>query len=401
MQPTETLLAASLGDKPRRPRAKLLLAILAGTAAGVATVVWYLGRGTESTDDAFVEAHVANLASRIPGQVARVLVQDNQVVDAGDVLVELDDRDAKVRVDTAAADLESAKANLTSAETQLALTEKTVTASLRQARGGLVQATAATGASRAAVDRARADVAAAESRRTLAEIELRRAEALLRDTAISQADYDARKATYDQAAAAVEVARAGAAGARVGVDDAGGTVMAARGRLDAAEAGPEQIAAARAAVGVARARVAQAQAAREQADLNLSYTRLRAPIAGVVSRRTVEPGQTVDPARPLLAITALDDVWVVANFKEDQVAQIHPGQRARIKVDTYGGVPVLGHVDSLAAGSGARFSLLPPDNASGNFTKVVQRIPVLVRLDRVPRGMALRPGMSTSVTVVE
>jgi membrane fusion protein (multidrug efflux system) len=119
----------------------------------------------------------------------------------------------------------------------------------------------------------------------------------------------------------------------------------------------------------------------------------------VVSRRTVEAGQTVDPARPLMAITSLDDVWVVANFKEDQVSRMKPGQPAKVKVDAFGGTPLTGHVDSLSAGSGARFSLLPPDNASGNFTKVVQRIPVLVRFDRLPEGIVLRPGMSTTVTV--
>src|SRR5262249_54967795 len=133
------VLAASLDDKPRRPRAKVLLAVAAAAAASAGAVAWYLGRGTRSTADAFLEAQVANLASRIQGQVARVLVKDNQVVDAGDVLVELDDRDARVRVDTAAADLASAEANLAAAETQLALTEKTVVAALRQARGGLVQ----------------------------------------------------------------------------------------------------------------------------------------------------------------------------------------------------------------------------------------------------------------------
>jgi membrane fusion protein (multidrug efflux system) len=396
LRPTDAVPAPA---PPRRSRAKILLPVLAGGAAIVAGVVWYLGRGKESTDDAFVEAHVANVAARIPGQVIAVRAKDNQQVNAGDILVELDDRDAKVRIDTGQADLESAQANLAAAETQLALTEKTADANLRQARGGVVQATASAGASKAMVDQVRADVIAAESRQRLAQLELQRAEALLAETAISQADYDARKAAYDQAVAAVEQARARAASAKVGIDNAEGTVMTAQGRLDAAQAGPEQVAAARAAVGVARARVAQAQAALEQAQLNLSYTTVRAPLRGAVSRRTVEPGQTVDPARPLMAVTALDDVWVVANFKEDQVADIRAGEPVKIKIDTYGGESYDGHVESLAAGSGARFSLLPPDNATGNFTKVVQRIPVLIRFDKLPEGRVLRPGMSASVTV--
>ena len=150
---------------------------------------------------------------------------------------------------------------------------------------------------------------------------------------------------------------------------------------------------------VAKARVAQAEAAVEQARLNVSYTQVKAQIRGLVSRRSVEVGQTVDPARPLMAITALDDVWIVANFKEDQIAEIRDGERAKVRIDAFPGRTFIGHVDSVQAGSGARFSLLPPDNASGNFTKVVQRIPVLVRIDDKPQGVVLRPGMSTMVTV--
>jgi membrane fusion protein (multidrug efflux system) len=244
---------------------------------------------------------------------------------------------------------------------------------------------------------ARPDVEAAESRRALARLDFERSERLAGEGAVSRAELDAKKAALERAEAALGQARAREA-ARTGVSGAYGSSEAARGRLVAAEAGPEQVEVARAAVAVARARVAQAEAAVEQARLDLSYATVRAPLAGVVSRRSVEAGQAVDPSRPLLAITALDDVWVVANFKEVQIADVREGQPVAVEVDAFAGREPRGRVESLAGGSGARFSLLPPENASGNFTKAVQRIPVLVRLDD-RAGLALRPGMSTYVTV--
>ncbi len=383
----------------KRAKAKLVFAGLAIVIGGAGTVAWAAGRGKETTDDAFIEGHVASVAARIQGQVVHVNVKDNELVEVGAVLVEIDDRDAKVRLVTAEADLLSAKANSSAMETQLTLTEKNVDANLRQAKGGLVSASAMAGSSRATIDQAKADVDAAESRRALAQLDLKRSERLYEDGAVAQADFDARQAAFDQAVAAVAQARARAQNAAVGTTSAAGSIETAQGRLVAAQAGPEQIEASRAAIAVAKARVAQAEAAVEQARLNVSYTQVKAQLRGVVSRRSVEVGQTVDPARPLMAISALDDVWVIANFKEDQIARLHEGERAKLEIDAFPGRTFTGHVDSLQAGSGARFSLLPPDNASGNFTKVVQRIPVLLRIDDKPADVTLRPGMSTYVTV--
>lgn len=383
----------------KRRRAPFVLGGLILAASILGGSVWLAGRGKQSTDDAFVESHVATVAPRIQGQVIKVLVKDNQVVEVGQPLVELDDRDAKVKLDTAAADLLSAKANLTAMETQRALTEKNVDANLRQATGGVTQASALAGSSRATIDQAKADVTAAESRRALAQIELGRTQRLHDDGAIAKADLDTKQALFDQADASLAQARARERAAVSGIRSAAGGIETAQGRLALAQAGPEQIDTAKAAVAVAKARVAQAEAAVEQASLNLSYTKILAQVRGVVSRRSVEVGQTVDPSRPLLAVTSLDDVWVVANFKEDQIASMHDGQRVQIKVDAFSTRPIRGHVDSISGGSGARFSLLPPDNASGNFTKVVQRIPVLIRFDEQPSGVTLRPGMSTYVTV--
>ena len=352
----------------------------------------------ESTDDAQIEGHLVNVAARVSGQVKGVRVKDNQVVEAGDVLVELDDADYLARLAGARADLASADATLSSARAQLALTERTADANVTQAKGSLVQASSGWATTRASHDQARADIVAAESRRALAETDLHRTEALRRDDAVSQAELDNRRAVFDQARALLDQARARLASADAGGASTAGMVEAAQGKLAAAQTGPEQRDAARAAVGVAEARVAQATAALQVAELNESYTTLKAPARGVVSRRTVEPGQMISPERPLLALVPSDDLWVVANFKEDQLAEVRPGQPVEIRVDTYGRRAFKGHVESLAGASGARFALLPPDNASGNFVKVVQRVPVLVRFDGAP-SVPLRPGMSAYVTV--
>ena len=383
----------------KKPKATLIFGGLAVALAATGGVVWAMGRGKESTDDAFVEGHVASVASRAQGQVIKVNVKDNQLVEVGTVLVEIDDREAKGAVRTTEADLQQAKANLVAMEVQLALTTKNVEAMLRQAKGGVVTASAMAGSSRATIDQSKADVEAAESRRALAEIDLKRSEKLRADGAVAQADLDTRRAAFDQAVAAVAQARARQQSAESGTTSAAGSIETAQGRLIAAQSGPEQIDAARAAVAVAKARVEQAEAAADRARLLLSYMVIKAQMRGVVSRRSVEVGQTVDPSRPLMAISALDDMWVVANFKEDQIAHIHDGESATLKIDAFPGRTFAGHVDSVQAGSGARFSLLPPDNASGNFTKVVQRIPVLVRIDEKPEGVTLRPGMSTYVTI--
>src|SRR5262249_31507744 len=204
---------------------------------------------------------------------------------------------------------------------------------------------------------------------------------------------DARQAAYDQAVAALDTARARLASAAANSDGSSGAIESANGRLLAAQTAPQQIEAARATLAVAEARVRQAEAATRPAELNCSSTASVARVRGRVSRRNVEVGQMIGPERPLMAIVPPDDIWVVANFKEDQVAEMRPGQTARVRIDGYGRRDFVAHVDSLAGASGARFSLLPPDNASGNFVKVVQRIPVLVRFYGNPAGQ-LRPGIS-------
>jgi membrane fusion protein (multidrug efflux system) len=374
------------------------LSTLTLLATVVTTTIVMLGRGQETTDDAQVEAHVANVSPRVSGQVVRVLVKDNQRVQPGDVLVELDDRDAVIRLASVRADLAAARAQLHATQTQLAVTQNEMDSNLVVALGGMVQAAATTGSTQAAIAQVRADIAAAEAQRSLAATELDRTQRLVSSGALSQSLYDVRKAGLDHADATLAQAHARLASAESNLGNSAGTVQSARGRFMAAQSGPQRVEAVVAQVELAAARVDQAQAAVDQATLNQSYIRVRAEVAGVISRRTVEVGQLVSPDRPLMAIVALDDTWIVANFKEDQIADVHPGARAQISVDTFHGQTLTGHVESLSGGTGARFSLLPPDNASGNFTKVVQRLAVLIRLDPHP-GVTLRPGMSAATSV--
>jgi membrane fusion protein (multidrug efflux system) len=382
----------------RRRRSTQVFAGLVGVAALGAMAFWLVGRGKESTDDAQVEGRVASIGPRVSGQVEKVLVIDNQSVKQGDLLVQLDTRDLDAKLASARADLESARAGLASAQVSLKLTQANVDASLRQARGGLTQASSSVQATRSSLAQARAEVSAAEAADRLAQADWVRAQELAKAEAISRADVDARRSRSEQAQAALEQARAKLSTTEANLTSSGGGLTTAQGRLAAAETAPEQVKASEVAVQAAQARVDQAQAAYDLAALNRSYAEIRAPIDGVVSRRTVEQGQLVSPDRPMLALVPLQDIWVVANFKEDQIGEMRPGQKATVRVDTYGRHDFQGPVESLAGASGARFALLPPDNASGNFVKVVQRVPVLVRLDRAP-DVPLRPGMSANVTV--
>jgi membrane fusion protein, multidrug efflux system len=389
---------AAAKPAPRR-KALVVLPLLVAVALAAGSVAFLSGAGKETTDDAQIEGHVSYVAPHVAGQVKRVLVKDNQHVKAGDVLVELDDRDFNVRLASARADVAAAKAALHSSETQLAVTRKSVDSNLVVARGGLAQAASVQGTTSASIEQARAEIVAAESRQKLAQLDFDRASQLFTSNVVARSALDSASASLEQANANVVQSRARLKSSEASRQNSSGTIEAARGRVIAAESGPEQIEAAQAAVELATAKLNQSEAALQQAELNLGYTRIVAEVAGVVSRRSVEVGQMAAPEKPLLALVPLDDTWVVANFKEDQIAHMKPGQLAEIEVDAFDGEKLKAHVDSLAGGTGARFSLLPPDNASGNFTKVVQRVPVLLRIDGISQ-LELRPGLSAKVTVV-
>jgi len=324
-------------------------------------------------------------------------VQDNQHVKVGDVLVELDDADFLVRSASTHADLAAAQAQYHAAQATLELTRKQVESNLAIARGGIAQASAVSGSTQSQIDQATADVAASESRNSLAKTEYARTKKLVDSGAVPVSELDARSDALAQSEANLAAARARVSIAESNRSNSSGTTEAARGRLLIAQAVPEQIAVVEAQVEVAKAKVDQAQSAVNQADLNLGYTKIRAEFEGNVSKRNVEPGQLASPDRALMALVDTREEWIVANFKETQLAKIHPGQKVKIEVDGYDGGKLYGKVESLQAGTGSRFSLLPADNASGNFTKVTQRVPVKILLDK--QLAELRPGMSAAVTV--
>ncbi len=382
--------------KPRR-KAPLVAGSLVTVAVGVAAFIFVTGRGKEHTDDAQVEAHISPVAARVSGQVKKVLVQDNQHVMVGEVLIELDDADFLVRSASTHADLAAALAQYHAAQATLELTRKQVESNLAIARGGIAQASAVSGSTQSQIDQARADVSAAQSRHALAQTEYARTKRLVDSGAVPVSELDARSDGLAQSEAMLAAARARVSIAESNRSNSSGTTEAARGRLLIAQAVPEQLAVVEAQVEIAKAKVDQAQSAVNQADLNLGYTKIRAELEGNVAKRNVEPGQLASPDRALLALVDTREEWIVANFKETQLAKLRPGQQVKIEVDSLTNQTLHGKVESLQAGTGSRFSLLPPDNASGNFTKVTQRVPVKIVLDK--QEPALRPGMSADVTV--
>jgi membrane fusion protein, multidrug efflux system len=381
----------------------------------IGAAVWYFVTfGRESTDDAQIDSHVTQMAARVGGTITKVAVDDNQLVDAGAVLVELDPRDYQVALDRARAELADAEAAAMAAQTNVPITSTTATSGVTTARGGVTQA-------QSGVAAAEQDVAAARARLTTAQARLREAEAnaakaakdverlrgLLAKDEVSQQQFDAVSAAAEAMRAAADSARSQVVEAQAGISvaesklaQARAAEQQARAELQTAQTAPQQIAATKARASSAEARVQQARANLTQAELQLQYTSVKAPIHGIVSKKGVNVGQVVQAGQPLVAIVDVDNVWVTANFKETQLKNMRPGQRAAVDVDAYGGREYKGKVDSIAGATGARFSLLPPENATGNFVKVVQRVPVKIVLDpgQDPEHL-LRPGMSVTPTV--
>ena len=389
------------------------MAVVLVAVAAVAAWFW-LTAARESTDDAQVEAHVTPIAARVGGTVLELPVADNQGVEAGTVLVRLDSRDYEIAVAKARAELADAEASALAAQSAVPVTSATTAGNLSTAQGSVNQSQASIDQAQKELEQARARLGTARSRvreveanatRTARDVE--RLRGLLAKDEVSQQQFDAAVAAADVQHAAVESAKSQITEAEAGVQVAEGKIMGARAGeqqaragLTTAQSGPQQVAAMRARAASAEAHVQQAKAALDQAEMNLQYTVVKAPVKGTISRKTAEPGQVIQAGQPLMALIALDTVWVVANFKETQLNAMRPGQKATIEVDAFGGREYSGRVESISAATGARFSLLPPENATGNYVKVVQRIPVKIALDpgQDPEHL-LRPGMSVAPTV--
>ena len=396
----------------QQSRVRLIVGVVLLLLLGAGLWAWTTS-GRESTDDAQVDAHVTQLAARVGGTVTKVAVDDNQLVEAGALLVQLDPGDYQVAVDKARAELADAEASAVAAQSSVPITSTTAASNVTTASGGVTQAQSGVAASEKEIEAARARLVSAQARLREAEAnaaksarDVERLKGLLAKDEVSQQMFDAtsataeaQKATVDsvhsqiaEAEAGIRVAESKLAQSRAGEDQA-------RAEMQTAQTGPSQVAATKARATAAEAHAQQMRAALAQAELNLQYTTVKAPVRGVVSKKGINPGQVVQGGQPLLAIVQIDDVWITANYKETQLKDMRPGQRASVSVDAYG-KEYKGKVDSIAGATGARFSLLPPENATGNFVKVVQRVPVKIVLDpgQDPEHL-LRPGMSVTPTV--
>jgi membrane fusion protein (multidrug efflux system) len=394
-----------------RGRAIIVVALLAVVGAAA----WYfMTRNRESTDDAQVDGHVVPIAARVGGAVTRVAVTDNQEVEAGAVLVEIDPRDYQIAVDKARAELATAEAQALAAQSGVPIASTETSSNIETAQGAVTQ-------SQAVIDAAEKEVEAAKARLSVSQARLRESQAnadkaakdverlrgLLAKDEVSQQQFDAAVAADAAQKAAVDSARSqiteGEAGIRVAesrLAQAKAGQQQASASLRNAQTAPQQMTMTRARASAAQAQVEQAKATLARAELDLQHAIVKAPARGVVSKRTINPGQIVQPGQPLVALVLVDDIWVTANFKETQLTDMRPGQRATVKVDAYGGREFTGKVESISPATGARFSLLPPENATGNFVKVVQRVPVKIVLDKdTDKEHVLRPGMSVVPTV--
>jgi len=387
------------------------VALVAGVGAGA---WWWSTRGQESTDDAQVDAHVTPVAARIGGTVLHVPVVDNQQVKAGDVLVELDKRDYQIALDRARAELSTAEADALAANALVPITATTSKSSVVSAESGVEQSQAAVDEAQHSIEALDARLAAArarlvgdEAKATRDERNAERLKGLLAKDEVSQQQYDAALAQAESARATVAESRAqireaelAVQGARSRLSQVKGAQQRAGAELASARTEPSQMAATRARAASAAAKVEQQKAAVARAELDLERATIKAPTDGIVSRKSAEPGQVIQPGQPLMTIVPLDRIWVTANFKETQIDQMRVGQTAEVEVDAYGGQTFKGRVESIAAATGSRFSLLPPENATGNFVKVVQRVPVKIVLDSgQDQEHLLRPGMSVTPTV--
>jgi len=395
----------------QRVRILVGVAVLLAIGAGA---WWWIAAGRESTDDAQVDAHITPIAARIGGTVLHVPVEANQEVEAGAVLVEIDKRDYEVALERARAELADVEAAAIGARVGVPITSTTTSSNEVTAKGGVEGAEAAYLEAQQGVEVARTRLVTAQARQreaaansSKATKDVERLKPLLAKDEISQQQYDAAVAAAASNTASVDSAQAQVKEAELGIRVAESRVaqasvgrQQASAQLKEAQTAPEQVAASRARLAAAEAKVRQNQAMVKQAELNLEYSTVKAPVKGIVSRKGVEVGQVIQQGQPLMTVIPLDRIWITANFKETQLEEMRPGQRVKIEVDAYGGREFSGKVESLAAATGSRFSLLPPDNATGNYVKVVQRVPVRILLDdgQDPEHL-LRPGMSVVPTV--
>ncbi len=378
----------------KNPRVRLGLIIAAIVIIVGGIVAWRYFSSYQSTDDAQVDGHINPISPRISGHVIKLNVNDNQYVQAGTVLVEVDPTDYELAVARAKAALSDAEAAATAARVNVPVTSVSTTGQISSAQADVNNNRAGVNAAGKQYEASKARLTEAQANNTKAQNDVGRYKQLVQKQEISQQQYDQAVAAAEAAAATVQAAQANVSAAEQQVLQAQGKLDQANANLRTANTAPKQVQIIRSRATAAEAEVQRRQADLQQAELNLTYTKVVAPVAGVVSNRTVEVGENVQVGEQLMKVVALEDVWVTANFKENELRGMRPGQAVRIHVDAPD-KDYNGHVDSIAGASGARFSLLPPENATGNYVKVVQRIPVKITFDPGQlQGHELRPGMS-------
>lgn len=370
--------------------------VLAALIAG--GIYWYLTKDYEETDDAFIAGNVVPISNKVSGTVSEVLVRDNQDIAAGTLLVRLDPRDIRAQLDHAIAERTADESHLEVAKTNVQLIKANTDAALAQANAGVSQAKAAVSAAEAQMASAQADVTAAQADAVQRNADLKRYQAA-DPRGVSQQQLDAARASADTANAQLAATQKRVAGTQSSVNEAKAKVIAAQANQTAARTGPQQVSQAQAEVKAAQAALAEANAEVDQLNLQLSYTSIYAPVAGRVTKKIVQVGQNLQIGQSLMALVE-PDVWVIANFKETQLTHMRAGEDVQVKVDTYPGRVFHAKVQSIAAGTGSQFSLLPPENATGNYVKVVQRVPVkIVFDDNNEARQLLALGMSVVPTV--
>jgi membrane fusion protein (multidrug efflux system) len=361
--------------------------------------LWRYFGSYESTDDAQIDGHLNSISARISGHVTKLLVQDNQYVDAGTPLIQIDPADYQVALDQAKANLDDALAAARGAQVNVPITTINTGSQVSGADADVINARAGIAAAQQQFDAANSQLAAAQANNVKAQNDLVRYKDLIDKEEISQQQYDQAVAAAKSNAASVDAAKSSALAAQQQITQAKSRLASAEANLRYAETRPEQITAIKARAQSAEAQVEMRRAQLAQAQLNLQYTLVVAPVAGVVTNRTVEVGQNVQPGQEIMRIINLDDIWVTANFKETQLKEMQVGQAVTLRVDT-NGKDYKGHVQSISGASGSIVSLLPPENATGNYVKVVQRVPVKITFDPgETREHVLRPGMSVEPKV--
>jgi membrane fusion protein (multidrug efflux system) len=386
-------------DKPSTSRRKKVLVISAVIVVAIvaAYFAWNAFR-YEDTDDAQIDGHVMPLSARISGHIQDVHVIEGQLVRAGDELVTIDPEDYKISAEQAQANLTNALATAASSHWSVPITFITVYNNLDSAKTAVVNAEAGLRAAEQNCESAKAALTQAEANAIKSDADLERAKQLVAKEDISRQQYDQAVAGATANRAAVVSAQAGVHAVEQAVQQAQGKLLQAKNDLKTAETAPDQISLMRANALAADAQVSQRRAQFAQAQLNLSYTIIRSPVTGIIGKKSVEVGQNVSIGQEMLEVVPLNDVWVTANFKETQLEHMRPGQRVKIKVDAYGRA-WYGHVTNMGGGTGSVFSLLPPENATGNYVKVVQRVPVRIDFDRTEgqdfnAEALLKPGLS-------